>query len=117
MIDIQVLDGGAVAPAASEAAPVYSPTPAPLPCPKGVNCEPCVPGAICNFYQYLSIIPGITETSAELSFTFVPGVIPGSYRVTIRRGTRAMLLEFWAADPNNPQINPPAITAAQPDNF
>src|ERR1051326_3103763 len=47
----------------------------------------------------------LLDTQLKLTFGFVPGVIPGSYRVALRHGARTMLLEFWAADPSNPQIN------------
>ena len=101
---IEALDGGTVTPPAGPAVPVPSPSPKQIPCidPPGVCFAP---------------IPDVTTQSAQLIFTFVPGLLPGSYRVALRNGTRAMLLEFWVADPNNPQINPPAITPAAPDNY
>ena len=88
---IESLDGGAVLP------PII---------PASGNCSL----AQCNVIVQLPI-------TTTLTFTFVAGSLPGRYRVPLRDGSRALLLEFWVQDMNNPQNNPPAITAAQPDNY
>jgi hypothetical protein len=90
---IEALDGGEVIPPAEGSAPMSSPG------------------------QSLAPIPDVTTQSAQLAFTFVPGLLPGSYRIALRNGTRSMLLEFWVQDPNNPQVNPPTITSTAPNNY
>ncbi|HYR22714.1 MAG TPA: hypothetical protein VEP30_07315 [Chthoniobacterales bacterium] len=104
VIVLQALDGGILLPPAG--------TTAVLPgLAFGFNCDIGDGLSVCPFLAL------VADTTGKLVFTFVPGLLPGSYRVALRHGTRAMLLEFWVEDLANLQNNPPAITAAQPDNY
>ena len=93
VILVEALDGGALAPPVGWAAyPQY--------------CS----DVICQLGIALN-------NNAQLRFTFVPGSLPGRYRIMLRGGAGAMRLDFWVADPNNPQNNPLTITPATPDNY
>ena len=96
LIVVQSLDGAAVLP------------------PSGVTP---VTNAVCLGCDPKTNVPLLTNAMAQLSFSFVAGPLPGSYRVALRHGTRAMLLEFWVIDPQNPEINPPAITPSDSTNY
>jgi len=95
---IEALDGGAVLPPESSAAP---------PTGQQALCSVC----------FGFTLPQITSDTATLSFTFVPGSEPGAYRVVLQQGARATVLQFWVPDPQNPQNDPPAITPATPNNY
>ncbi len=56
-----------------------------------------------------------TDDMAKLAFAFVPGSTPGSYRLVLRKGGIAMVLEFWVLSPD-PQNNPPVITPETPNS-
>ena len=45
------------------------------------------------------------------SFQFRPGTKSGRYRVLLNDGGVTTLLQFWVADPQNPQANPPTVQA------
>ncbi|HYR22271.1 MAG TPA: hypothetical protein VEP30_05030 [Chthoniobacterales bacterium] len=100
LINLEALDGGAVLPPSDATVPTMPNVPSVIP------HQPPIPP--------LSLL---TDNVAKLAFTFVPGSISGSYRIALRHGRHAMVLEFWVEDLVNPQNNPPAITAAEPANY
>ncbi len=109
IIELEALDGGAVAPAVLPGTNPNGQAPSPSPNP----CQGCIPLNSAPVSSGLLI----TDTNATLNFVFLPGTSPGSYRITLRKGASLMLLQFWVLDPQNLENNPPAITPADPSNY
>jgi hypothetical protein len=111
MVNLTALDGGAVLPPAGAAVAVPSPSPLPSPLPS--PCQGCIPLQSQPQSPSASILTG---ADAVLNFTFVANSNPGLTQVILRMGSQQpMGLQFWVADPQNPQNNPPAISADNPN--
>lgn len=48
-------------------------------------------------------------TDGKASIAFESGIKPGIYRVSLNQGGTSTTLQFWVADPQNPELAPPSL--------
>jgi len=106
IVNLTAPDGGVILPPSADTPTIV--TPVFPPCADG-QCPPATVGS-----RSLSLVIAADGT---LSFTFVATNEPGRYQVPLRiaGATQALVLQFYALDPQNPQQNPGCITASTPD--
>jgi hypothetical protein len=74
--------------------------------PRNLTVQPLDGGAI-NAGAERSAV----SVDGTTSFQFQLGMKAGRYRVLLNDGGVTTLLQFWVADPQNPQANPPTVQA------
>jgi hypothetical protein len=114
LLNLEAVDGGIILPSTS--IPINGPVVIP-----GIGqilqyvpplLRQLVPDIILGAGNRVSTL--IISAGGTLSFIFVASHEPGKNQVSLRRGSQEMGLQFWVLDPQNPQANPPAITASNP---
>lgn len=78
----------------------------PATAPRNLIVQPLDGGALGAGAQSSAV-----SVDGTTSFQFQLGMKAGRYRVLLNDGGVTTLLQFWVADPQNPQANPPAVQA------
>gem|GEM_PF-3471128 len=114
IVNLEALDGGIILPSSSVQIS------GPLVTPGVGEILQNVPPLLRQLLQSAILPAGsgvsslVISVNGTLSFIFIASHDPGKNQIALRQGSQEMGLQLWVFDSQNPQTNPPAITASNP---